>query len=87
MKRDDWPKTNAKLKDEVLKAATGNHVWIDAFTLINPTDETLLNLGRLVARMVTDRASLLPSFYGSAEGDVSDIQRLSPTLYLSINAS
>lgn len=79
--------TNAELKEAVLEAATTNHIWISAFAIINPSDETIMALGRAVMRMLKAKANLHPSFHGSVEGDVTRMQELTPTLYLSINAS
>ena len=81
------PMTNAELKEAVVKMAEANHIWINAFNIIKPSDDTLIALGRVIVQMLHREADLLPSFHGSVEGDVSELQRLSPTLYLSINAS
>jgi hypothetical protein len=71
----------------VLKNARSNHIWVNAFTLVKPTEQTYANIGRAVVQMMQDKSNLLPSYYGHSEGDVSELQRLTPTLYMSINAS
>jgi hypothetical protein len=37
---------------EFRKEATSNHIWINAFSTIRPTDEFLADIGRAVIRMV-----------------------------------
>lgn len=49
---------------DVLKSADENHIWINAFTLIRPTDETLLKLGLAVVAMLKDPANLHQSESG-----------------------
>jgi hypothetical protein len=87
MANKEMPETNAELRDAVLKAVQDHHIWINAFTLINPTDETLRNIGRVIVEYLRDRANLLPAWHGEAEGAVGDLAKLTHMLYLSINAS
>lgn len=37
---------------DVLKAADENHIWLNAFGCINPTDDFLKDVGRSVLRML-----------------------------------
>ena len=37
-----------KTAEELIKRAKANHIWVNAFTALNPTDENLIALGRTV---------------------------------------
>lgn len=81
-------KDQTELKDAVLKAAQQNHIWVNAFTLINPSDETLQKIGSAVVQMMRQKENLLPNYYGpEMDGPITDLQKLTPVLYMSINAS
>ena len=81
-------KDNAELREAVLDAAKNNHIWIDSFSLIRPTDETLKNIGTAVIDMLRKPENLLPLYLGSSlDGEITELQKLTPVLYLSINAS
>jgi hypothetical protein len=80
--------TKGQLKELVFEAAEKNHIWVNAFTLIRPTETTYADIGRAVVQMMQDRENLLPSYTGGDDSDpVHDLSRLTPTLYMSINAS
>lgn len=81
-------KDNAALKDKVLKAAQDNHIWVNAFSLVRPTDETYRNIGKAVVEMLQTKENLLPHYYGPEhDGPITDLQNLTPVLYMSVNAS
>ena len=61
---------------------------MNAFTLINPSDETLQKIGTAVVEMMRRKDNLLPNYYGpEMDGPITDLQKLTPVLYMSINAS
>lgn len=72
-------------QDQVIEAVEKNHLWVNAFLLIHPTDETALQLGRAVIAMLKDRNCLLPRYVDDPA--LTAIAKLNPTLYLSVNAS
>lgn len=79
---------NAELQERVLENVQSNHIWISAFTLINPTDKTCADIGRTVIEMLQTRENLLPHYYGKEfDGGITDMQNLTPVLYMSVNAS
>lgn len=81
-------KTKGQLKELVVTAAEQNHIWVSAFTLIRPTEKTYADIGRAVVAMMQERDNLLPSLTpGDADDPVHDLSRLTPVLYMSINAS
>ena len=45
-KKSEWT------DEEFRKEADANHIWINAFSCIRPTDEFLASIGRSVIRMV-----------------------------------
>ncbi len=78
---------NKELAAKVVEQIRGNHIWINAFTLVNPSPQTLQNIGSEVVRMLKDKDNLLPSWDGKMDGEVHEISELTPMLYLRINAS
>ena len=82
--------------EDVLKAVDGNHIWLSAFTCVNPTEETLLELGRAVMAMLNDQSNLLPMVHTEEELATLDpstrdvlvsLSKLTPQLYLRVNKS
>ena len=81
-------KTIGQLKAAALKAACNDHIWVNAFTLIRPTEKIYAEIGKLVVDMLKNRENLLPSYTeGPEKKPVSAISRLSNVLYMSINQS
>lgn len=80
--------THGELRQAILKSTKDNHIWLSAFSLIRPTDETFNRLGREVMKMLKDSDLLLPNDYDGEDSDeIGEFAKLSKTLYLSINAS
>lgn len=61
---------------QVAKKARGNHIWLNAFSCINPTDEFKIQLADMVLGMLDDKNNTLRTTL-----DTTDM------LYLSINKS
>lgn len=78
---------NSELQEQVLKRVQSNHIWVNAFTIIRPSDDTLKAIGREVVEMLKQKENLLPSWNGQTEGEVHALSELTPVLYLRINAS
>lgn len=68
---------------EIADLACTNTIWLSAFSCIRPTDELKMQLGDQVLRMLDQRENLIPA---RADHE-SNISRLTPVLYLSINKS
>jgi len=88
------PTKEPTTESDVIKAVSDNHIWINAFSLINPSDETALSVGRSVIAMLQDKPRLLPKYTASASELDADGKRvmqkmaeLTPMLYMSVNAS
>ncbi len=79
--------SNADLAAAALKAAEENHIWVNAFRLIRPSPETYQEIGKMVVEMMKRRENLLPAYFGDPTGEITEIQKLTPMLYMSINAS
>lgn len=82
--------TNDELSKKILESIDSNHIWVNALTIINPSDDTYKEIGRRVVAMLNNRENLLPSFYNDKESkniELTDIQKLTDCLYLYINAS
>ncbi len=78
---------NKELAEAVVKRIQVNHIWINAFSLVNPSPETLQGIGEEIVRMLKDKGNLLPAWHGETKGEVSGLAELTPMLYLRINAS
>ena len=61
---------------QVAKMAKSNHIWLNAFACIKPTDEYLMQIGRMIIQKLEDDDCLL-----------KNEDTLSRMLYLSINKS
>lgn len=70
----------------VVDAVHDNHMWINAFFLINPTDELKMSIGEFVIDGLKNRDALLPSFYGESQA-AQELAELSPQFYCRFNAS
>ena len=79
--------TNKELQKSVLKAVGDNHIWINAFDTIRPTPELERQIGRQVLQMLADKRNLLPKYLDGSQEEIGDLQKLTPVLYLSVNAS
>ena len=81
-------------KEQVLEAVEQNHIWINAFSLAEPNDETARQIGYTVIRWLEERENLLPKYNGDIGGETEAVQEaldrmatLTPVLYMSVNAS
>ena len=82
--------TNKELKEKIIDKVDVNHIWINALSIINPSDDRCKEIGRTVINMLKNRENLLPSVYIDKESEneeLTDIQKLTDCLYLYINAS
>jgi hypothetical protein len=80
---------NEKEYSELLiKKAKGNHIWINAFNTINPTDEFKIGLANMILNMLNKRDNLIPASYITSDNEnMQELAKLTPILYLSINKS
>lgn len=81
-------------KNEVISAVEANTIWLNATKLINPTDKTLREIGETLVAMLQQKENLLPKYVvadectsESLKTAMEDISKLTPVLYLSVNAS
>lgn len=81
---------------EVLAAVDGNHIWLNAFSCVDPTDAFALMVGRQVLEMLNHKENLIPApldpndlqvMSPAARAAMVDIGALTPQLYLRINKS
>lgn len=68
---------------EIAGMAETNHIWLNAFTCINPTDELKMQIGTLVLDWLNQKDNLMPA---RADHDCK-LAALTPKLYLSVNKS
>lgn len=61
--------------EELVKAAGDNRIWLNAFSMIRPTDDFLIDIGRTVVRMLNE-SKIRDDFVG-----------LSKVVYIRLNAS
>lgn len=81
-------------KDDVLQAVENNHIWLNAMSLINPSDEMLRDIGKTAVSMLRQRDNLLPKYVEHDEATTDSLRetldsmaQMTPTLYLRISAS
>lgn len=79
---------------DVLDMVEDNHIWLNAFSCVDPTPKFCEDLGRQIIQMLWSKENLLPSYNGDISGEKATTQEtlnhfatLTPTLYLSINKS
>lgn len=82
-------KTNGELKADALRLANSNHMWINAFECIRPTDELRKAIGTWVLEKLADPECLIPSIDPDAPDDrpIHEIQRLCGGIILTFNKS
>jgi len=68
---------------EIAGMASTNHIWLNAFTCIKPTDELKMQIGTLVLDWLNQKDNLIPS---RADHECS-LAKLTPVLYMSVNKS
>lgn len=60
-------KTLTRYQKDVLESASANHMWLNALSCINPSDDFLMQVGRQVLHMLSkDENLILSDFDGSA---------------------
>jgi len=69
---------------DVLKAAKENHIWVNAFAMIQPSDEFALLIGRTVLGMLCDEDNCIQADYDDFE-ELRDLRQ--PELILRVNRS
>ncbi len=80
-------------KDQLIEAVNQNHIWINAFELLNPSDDLAKTLGYCIIRWLKEEDNLLPRY--TCHSDMNDetmalaerLSELTPVLYMSVNAS
>ena len=71
---------NKPTPEQIAEACRVNHMWMNAFQLIQPSDEYCARVGRTLIDMLKDQANLLP------DALMSENSRLGH-LYISVNQS
>lgn len=68
---------------EIADAACTNTMWLNALSCVRPTDEMKMQIGEQILRWLDERENLIPA---RADHE-SNLAKLTPVLYLSINKS
>jgi len=81
-----------KTKEDYIKAAfemaESNHIWVSAFSCINPSKDFCEKLGREIINKLKEKENLLPSWYGNNDTEtLQELGKLTPMMFLSINKS
>lgn len=48
-------------EEDVISKANDNHIWLNAFACIRPTDDFLMDVGRMILEQLNDPDSLITS--------------------------
>jgi hypothetical protein len=78
--------TKEEYAQKAFEMAESNHIWLNAFSCINPSKEFCENLGRTIIEKIKQKDYLMPSWYGESE-KLDEIAKLTPMMYMSINKS
>lgn len=80
--------TKQKYNKMVFEKAEENHLWLNAFACLNPTDKLKMEIGEWVIAKLKDPENLIPSSSITDDSEiVREIAELTPVLYLSVNKS
>lgn len=71
----------------VLDSARKNHIWLNAFQCIRPTDEFKRQVGETILDMLDCRENLICDWQDSESEPLRAIGRLTPELIVRINKS
>lgn len=78
---------NKELKEKIIENVQANHMWVNAFAVINPNDELAKRIGYWIINNLRNKENLLPALFEGNKGEISKFQKLTPVFYCSINAS
>lgn len=83
-----WNRRAVVVDDQkILKAATANHIWLNAMTLRVPSNDTLIALGQTVLDMLRQPENLVTLDQDNPCEAMRKIGQLQPVLFLRINQS
>lgn len=68
---------------EIAAMAETNHIWLNAFSCIRPTDELAQSIGYTILAWLDQPDNVMPA--RAAHDD--ELAKLTPKLYLSVNKS
>ena len=76
-------------KEDVIQKVQENHIWINAFDCIRPSDELCLRLGRTIISKLKNKDNLISGYIDDNEEYANETDRLiaGEVLYLSISKS
>lgn len=72
---------------QVIESAEKNHIWLNAFACIRPSDEFLIGIGRQVLDMLEQKENLIYPHQDSEIEAMRSIGKLTPELILRVNKS
>lgn len=78
--------TKEEHNNAILQSVESNHFWMNAFSLIRPTDETKIAIGNWVIEQLKNPDATIPSFYGEGES-AQALGNMTPQFYCRFNAS
>lgn len=78
--------SNEEYKELVFQKSEENHIWVNAFSCINPSDDFLISLGQMVIDRLNEKDNLIPASYVT-DPKMKRLAELSPQLILRINKS
>lgn len=72
---------------QVVESAEKNHIWINAFACVRPSDDFCAKLGRQVLEMLDQKENLIYPHQDSECEPMRAIGKLTPELVLRVNKS
>jgi len=80
--------TKEEWQEKVIQSVDENHIWLNAFSCIRPTDKFCADLGRQIISMLNNKENLLPSDGITSDNEtIRDLSMMTMQLYVRINKS
>ena len=78
----------SEYKDMVYKQSEENHIWLNAFSCVSPSDEFLKGVGRMVLDKLNHKDCLIPGSGITSDIDVMrELSEMGQQLILRVNKS
>ena len=76
--------------EDIADKCHGNHIWLNAFSCIDPSDEFCRDIGQTIIDKLNNKDRLLSGYVKPEDRDIPEmlsLAELTPMLYIAINKS
>lgn len=74
-------------EQDVIKSSEKNHIWLNAFQCIRPTDDFKISLANQILSMMDRKENLIYPWQDSESYEMRELGKLTPELIVRINKS